>query len=113
MTEYGRALIVMPVVDAWHRHENSFMSAPTEITHRVELVVHAYVREQVDQLAEHDLVQRRSRITTGKRALQFLVARNALDRLHGVVDQLADLGRLGAALQLGGRIANDSPLGTG
>ena len=30
--EYGRALIILPVVNAWQRHENSFKSEPVEIT---------------------------------------------------------------------------------
>ena len=30
--EYGSALIILPVVDAWQRHENSCKSEPVEIT---------------------------------------------------------------------------------
>ena len=55
--------------------------------------------DQVDQLPEPGLVQRRARVVLGENALELDVV--ALDGLHRIVHQLADARLLGALLQVG------------
>ena len=54
--------------------------------------------DQVDQLAQHDGVQRRAAVVLGQDALQGRV--DGFDSVHRLVDQAADAGLLGAGLKM-------------
>ena len=56
------------------------------------------VLDEVDELAELRLVDGRAGVVLAQHALEARVL--ALDRHHGVVDELADLGLLGVGLQV-------------
>ena len=78
--------------------EEVFVDAAEQVVGLSALFVHGDAGDQVDQLAQHQLVQRRAGVVLGQHALQGFVV--LFDGAHGVVDQGADLGALGIGLQV-------------
>jgi len=82
------------------RREAVLIHPAEQIAGPVELIVDANVGEQVDELAQHHLVERRPRLALRQRALELGVGRHVLDGFHGVIDQLTDLGPFRVRLQI-------------
>ena len=77
--------------------EKVLVYPPKNVAGAVGLRGHADAAHEVDQLAEHDLVERGTGMVLGQDALERGVAR--LDRQHGVVDILTDRGLLRLGLR--------------
>jgi hypothetical protein len=78
--------------------EEVFVNATENVFRATSLVAHANGPDEVDKFAEAVLIERRTGIFFREDTFQARVV--ALDRDHGVIDDLADLGLLCAVLEI-------------
>ncbi|MCY1371097.1 hypothetical protein D9M69_582280 [compost metagenome] len=78
--------------------EEIFVHAPKDVLGSVAFLVERNAGDQVDQLAQHHLVERGAGVVLGQHTLERLVV--LLNGAHRVVDQSADRGQLGVGLQV-------------
>jgi hypothetical protein len=95
----GVELAAFLALGAGELAEEVLVDAAEDVLRAAGLVAHADRSDEVDELAQAVLVERRAGVFFREDAFQARVV--ALDRDHGVVDDLANLGLLGAVLEVG------------
>ena len=78
--------------------EEVLIDPPENVAGAVGLLGHADPAHKVDELAEHDLVERRAGVVLGQDASKRGIA--SLDRQHGLVDVFSDGRLLGLGLKM-------------
>ena len=94
----GEELAAALALGAREAGQEILIDPPQQVLGLVRLLAQRNARDQVDQFAEHHLVERRSGILLGQHTLERSVRR--LDRQHRVVDQFADGRLLGVGLEV-------------
>ena len=78
--------------------EEILVHAPQKVAGLSRFLMHGDTRKQVNQLAQHDLIERRPIVILRQNAFQRGVG--SFDQSHSVVDKLADGRQLGVGLQV-------------